>query len=50
MKHKANKSINQFKARLVAKSFTQHEDTDYEETFSLVERFALFREVLTMIS
>ena len=38
IKHKADGSIEWYKARLIAKGFTQREGLDYLETFSLVAK------------
>ena len=38
IKHKADGSIEWYKARLIAKGFTQWEGLDYLETFSLVAK------------
>ncbi len=37
----ANGLIERYKAHLVVKGYTQKEDADYEETFSLIVRFSL---------
>ena len=39
IKHGAYDSIEKYKARFVAKGFSQKEGIDYEETFSLVDRY-----------
>lgn len=40
IKHKADGSIDKYKARLVVKGYIQKESIDYEETFLLVVRFS----------
>lgn len=39
IKHAADESIEKYKARFVARRFSQKEGTDYEETFALVARY-----------
>jgi len=39
-----------YKARHVAKSFTQKDDIDYKETFSLVSKNDFFRIIMTLIA
>ena len=38
IKHVADRSIEKYKARFVARGFSQKEGIDYEETFDLVAR------------
>ena len=50
IKRKADGSIDKYKARLMAKGFTQQEDIDYDETFSLVVRVASIRLIPTIVA
>ena len=46
IKTRSNGSIERYKTRLVAKSFTQEYGIDYEETFTLVARISYVRALL----
>ena len=48
IKHVADGSIEKYKARLVARGFSQKKGIDYEETFSLVARCISIRTVLAL--
>ena len=48
IKTRSDRSIERYKARLVAKSFTQEYEIDYEETFALVARISSVRALLTV--
>ena len=48
IKHAVDSSIEQYKARFVARGFSQKEGKDYEETFALVARYTSIRSILSL--
>ena len=48
IKTRSDGSIERYKARLIAKSFTQEYGIDYEKTFALVARISSVRALLTV--
>jgi hypothetical protein len=48
IKHTADGSVEKFKARFVARGFTQKEGIDYDETFSPVTRYTSIRFIITL--
>ena len=48
IKHAADGSIEKYKARFVARGFSQKEGVDYEETFAPVARYTSIRIVLAL--
>ena len=49
MKCKANGNIERYKARLIAKGFTQTYGIDYQETFALVAKINSIRILLSLV-
>jgi hypothetical protein len=48
VKHAADGSVEKYKARFVARGFSQREGVDYKETFSLVARYSSIRAVISI--
>ena len=48
IKHVADGSIEKYKARFVARGFSQKEGIDYEENFALVARYTSLRAILAI--
>ena len=49
-KHSADGSIENFKAKFVARGFSQKEGIDYKETFAPIARYTSIRTILTLAS
>ena len=45
-----DESIEKYKARFVARGFSQKEGIDYEETFTLVARYTSIRTIMELAS
>ena len=50
IKHVADRSIEKYKARFVARRFSQREGGDYDETFAPVARFTSIRTIIALAS
>lgn len=50
IKHNADGSIEKYKARFVARGFSQREGIDYEETFAPVARYTSIRTIIAIIA
>src|SRR5713226_3737955 len=50
IKHAADGSIEKYKARFVARGFSQKEGIDYEETFAPVARYTSIRAIMALAS
>ena len=46
IRHATDGSIEKYKARFVARGFSQKEGVEYEETFSPMERYTSIRSIL----
>jgi hypothetical protein len=49
IKHAADGSVKKYKARFVARGFSQVEGIDYEETFSLVSQYTSIRTIIVIV-
>jgi hypothetical protein len=50
IKHVADGNIEKFKARFVARRFSQREGVDYEQTFAPIARYTSIRIVMSLVS
>jgi hypothetical protein len=48
IKHAASGSVDKYKARFMAKGFSQKEGEDYDETFALVARYTSIRAIISL--
>ena len=48
IKYKSNGEVDKYKARLVAKSFSQQEGIDYDETFSPIAKWNTMRTIINL--
>ena len=49
VKYKSDGTIERYKARIVAKGFTQREGIDYQETFSHVIKFNTVKSLVNLV-
>ena len=50
IKHVADGSIEKYKARFLARGFSQKEEIDYDETFAPVARYTSIRTIMALAS
>jgi hypothetical protein len=50
IKHAVDRSMDKYKARFVARGFSQKEGEDYDETFSLVARYTSIRAIMSLVA
>jgi hypothetical protein len=48
IKHAADGSVDKYKAKFIARVFSQKEGEDYEKTFSLVARYTSIRAIISL--
>jgi hypothetical protein len=48
IKHAANESMDKYKARFVARGFSQKEGEDYDENFAHVARYTSIRAIISI--
>jgi hypothetical protein len=49
IKHATEGSVDKYKARFVARGFSQKEGEDYDETFSHVARYTSIRAIMSLV-
>jgi len=50
VKHNANGSMSIYKARLVAKSYSQTYGIDYEQTYSPIAKMTIIRDFIVVVA
>ena len=50
IKHAVDGSIDKYKARFVARGFSQQEGEDYDETFTPIARYTYIRDIISLAS
>ena len=50
IKHSTDGSIEKYKARFVARGFSQKEAIDFDETFALLARYTSIRTIISLAS
>ena len=50
VKHAADRSVEKYKVRFMAKGFSQKEGIDYEEPFTLVANYSSIRTIISLAS
>jgi hypothetical protein len=50
IKHAADRSVDKYKARFIARGFSQKEEEDYDETFAHVARYTSIRAIMSLVT
>ena len=50
IKHASDKSVEKYKAKFVARGFSQREGVDYDETFAPIAQFTSIRTIIALAS